>query len=76
MIPPPAELKPVPKEVEVPSTPHPALSFVVFTQLDCSDLPVSLRLTDIEQPEEVWSVIWLFVLDTTFTASMTSISPL
>jgi len=73
---PPALLKSEPKVVDPASTPQPALSAVLFTQLVVSDLPVSLRLTFMVQPEEVCSVIWLEVLPTTFTASMTSISPL
>jgi len=75
MMPPPLSLNVVPN-VEVPaSTPQPALSAVLFTQLVVSALPVSLRLTPIEQPELVCSVIWFCALDTTLTASMTSISP-
>ncbi len=38
-------------------------------------LPVSFRFTPMLQPEVVCKAIWLFVLPTTFTASMTSISP-
>jgi len=75
-MPPPALLKSAPKVVDPASTPQPALSSVVFTQLVVSDFPVSLRLTPILQPDVVCSVIWLYVLDTTLTASMTSISPL
>jgi hypothetical protein len=69
-------LNPVPNDDELPSTPHPALSFVLFTQDDCRDFPISFRFTPIEQPEDVCSVIWFSVLPTTLTASMTSISPL
>lgn len=57
------------------STPHPAFSLVLLTQEFWRDFPVSLRLTPMLQPEEVWSVIWLLYSPTTLTASMMSISP-
>jgi hypothetical protein len=72
---PPALLKPVPKVVDPASTPQPALSLVVFTQEVDNDFPVSLRLTSILQPGDVCKVIWLGVVEMTFTASITSISP-
>jgi hypothetical protein len=72
---PPALLKSAPKVVDPASTPQPALSLVVFTQEVDSDFPVSLRLTSILQPDVVCRVIWLEVVETTFTASITSISP-
>lgn len=75
--PPPLLLNVSPKVVSVPAlTPQPALASVVLTQDDPITLPVSFRLTPfIVQPLDVWSVIWLNELSTTFTASMTSISP-
>ena len=75
MAPPPTLLKPVPKLVESPVTPQPALLSVVLTHEVVSCLPVSLRLTPILQPLDVCSVIWFAALLTTLTVSITSISP-
>lgn len=74
--PPPLALNVDPNVLVPASTPQPALESVLFKQFVVRTFPDSFRLTPIEHPAAVCSVIWFCASETTLTASMTSISPL